>query len=228
LSYFPIQIAEFGLYLPPVMKNFILTLFSLLLISRNIYAQETENNLVQFSGMVVTGDSLQPVPNVNIRIKGLNRGTSGDFYGFFSLVARKGEVVQFTAVGYKPGEYLIPDTLQANWYSLIQMMTRDTILLRETVIYPWPTLEQFKHAFVWNQIPDDDFAIAQKNLDKRQLQERAALMPMNGSMNYRNYMNQQVDKLYYRGQIQPMNIFNPFAWAEFIQAWKRGDFKKKN
>jgi hypothetical protein len=24
-----------------------------------------------------------------------------------------------------------------------------------------------------------------------------------------------------------MNIFNPFAWAEFIKAWKRGDYKKK-
>ena len=25
----------------------------------------------------------------------------------------------------------------------------------------------------------------------------------------------------------PQNIFNPFAWGEFIQAWKRGDFKNK-
>jgi hypothetical protein len=25
-----------------------------------------------------------------------------------------------------------------------------------------------------------------------------------------------------------MNIFNPAAWSEFIQAWKRGDFKRKN
>ena len=34
-------------------------------------------------------------------------------------------------------------------------------------------------------------------------------------------------KTYYAGQIPPMNIFNPFAWAEFVKAWKRGDFKKK-
>ncbi|RYY10091.1 MAG: carboxypeptidase-like regulatory domain-containing protein, partial [Chitinophagaceae bacterium] len=25
----------------------------------------------------------------------------------------------------------------------------------------------------------------------------------------------------------PQNIFNPFAWNEFIKAWKRGDFKNK-
>jgi len=27
--------------------------------------------------------------------------------------------------------------------------------------------------------------------------------------------------------VPPMNIFNPAAWSEFIQAWKRGDFKNK-
>ena len=210
------------------MKNLILTIFALLISGNFLLAQETDPDLVQFSGMIVTGDSLLPVPYVNIRIKGLNRGTSGDKSGFFSLVARKGEIVQFSAVGFKPGEYLISDSLKASRYSMIQIMSRDTILLRETVIYPWPGREQFKHAFVWNQIPDDDQTIAQKNLDKIEMRERAAAMPMDGGMNYRNYMSQQVDKLYYRGQIQPMNIFNPFAWAEFIQAWKRGDFKKKN
>jgi hypothetical protein len=34
-------------------------------------------------------------------------------------------------------------------------------------------------------------------------------------------------RLSYAGQVAPMNIFNPFAWNEFIKAWKRGDYKKK-
>jgi len=51
---------------------------------------------------------------------------------------------------------------------------------------------------------------------------------MDGSMNYRNYMDQQVGRLYYRGQAQPIPLFNPFAWAEFVKAWKRGDFKRKD
>jgi hypothetical protein len=32
----------------------------------------------------------------------------------------------------------------------------------------------------------------------------------------------------YRGQVPPMNIFNPAAWSEFIQSWKRGDYKRKH
>jgi hypothetical protein len=43
------------------------------------------------------------------------------------------------------------------------------------------------------------------------------------AMQFRNIAN----KATYRGQIPPMNIFNPMAWAEFIESWKRGDFKRK-
>lgn len=215
-------------YLCFTMKVSLGLFFLLIFILPGVKAQQKEGDLVQFSGIVVSSDSLHPVPYVNIRIKGYNRGTISDFYGFFSLVARKGETVQFSAVGYKKSQYRIPDTLKGNHYSMVQIMTNDTIFLRETVIYPWPTPEQFKQAFVYNHIPDDELTIAQKNLNKMEMRERARQMPMDGSMNYRNYMNQQVDKLYYYGQTQPITVFNPFAWAEFIKAWKRGDFKKKN
>jgi len=217
------------LYLPSAMNHLrALFVLVLLLSGSQLFAQTPDEDLVQFSGMIVASDSLEAVPYVNIRIKGLNRGTTSDFYGFFSLVARKGDVIQFSAVGFKKGEYLIPDTLRSNRYSLVHIMTNDTILLKETVIYPWPTKEQFRHAFVWNKIPDDDLTIAQRNLDKMEMRERARAMPMDGSMNYRNYMDNQVSKLYYRGQAQPITVFNPFAWAEFIKAWKRGDFKRKD
>ncbi|MDY0101472.1 MAG: carboxypeptidase-like regulatory domain-containing protein [Lentimicrobium sp.] len=199
-----------------------------LLSGTRLFAQRVDADLVQFSGMVVASDSLQAVPYVNIKVKGTNRGTTSDFYGFFSLVARKGDVIQFSAMGFKKGAYSIPDTLASNRYSLVHIMTHDTILLKETVIYPWPTPEQFRHAFVWDKIPDDDLTIAQKNLDRMEIRERARAMPMDGSMNYRNYMDNQVSKLYYRGQAQPISVFNPFAWAEFIKAWKRGDFKRKD
>jgi len=33
---------------------------------------------------------------------------------------------------------------------------------------------------------------------------------------------------YFTAEEVPQNIFNPIAWAEFIEAWKRGDFKRKD
>ncbi|MBK6839366.1 MAG: hypothetical protein IPG90_14770 [Bacteroidetes bacterium] len=44
--------------------------------------------LVQFSGIVVTSDSLNPVPYTSIMIRNTYRGTVGDYYGFFSFVAK--------------------------------------------------------------------------------------------------------------------------------------------
>ncbi len=193
-------------------------------------AQRHENNLVQFSGVVITSDSLQPVPFANITIKSSRVSTTADYFGFFSLVAHKNDVIQFSATGYKRVEYRIPDTLSENRYSLIQVLSSDTIQLIETVIYPWPSREQFKQAFIKLSIPDDDIVIAQKNINYMEMRERAMdfeKYPMDGAMNFRNSMDHQIDRLYYYGQTQPLTIFNPFAWAKFIKAWKNGDFKKK-
>ncbi|MCF8235769.1 MAG: carboxypeptidase-like regulatory domain-containing protein [Bacteroidales bacterium] len=193
----------------------------------NLSAQEKEKELIQFSGVVVTADSLQPVPFANIIIAGTNHGTVSDYYGYFSFVAEKNESIIFSSMGFKKDTFLIPDTITGSRYSLIQVMTRDTILLAETVIYPWPTVDQFKEAFLNLDIPDDDIEIARKNLDKQELQMRAEKYPMDGSMNYTNYMQRETNKLYYAGQTQPISILNPFAWAKFIKAWREGKFKRK-
>ncbi len=111
---------------------------------------------------------------------------------------------------------------------MIQVMATDTIYLSETVIYPWPTREQFKEAFLNLEIPDDDLEIARKNLDKAEIRKRTEIMDMDGSMNYKYYIDQKIYQLYYNGQTQPITILNPFAWAQFIKAWKEGKFKRKN
>jgi hypothetical protein len=41
-------------------------------------------------------------------------------------------------------------------------------------------------------------------------------------------MRQQASNYYHYGQRPPMNIFNPIAWKKFFDAWKKGDFKKKD
>lgn len=189
---------------------------------------QSDEDLVQFSGIIITADSLQPVPFTNIYNVNLGQGTAADFYGYFSFVARRSDTLVFTAIGYKKSTFIIPDSIPGNRYSMIKAMTADTILLGETVIYPWPTLEQFRDAFVNMKIPDDDLEIARKNLDGSELYKRSLEMPMDGAMNYRNYIDQHTSKLYYYGQLPPNNLLNPFAWAEFIKAWRDGKFKKKD
>jgi hypothetical protein len=107
-------------------------------------------------------------------------------------------------------------------------MTSDTITLPQTVIYPWPSREDFVDAFLNFDVPDDDYERARKNLEGSKIRELAEKYPMDGSMNYNYSMQLHQDKLYYIGQTQPITILNPFAWAQFIKAWKEGKFKRKN
>ncbi len=208
-------------------KAFFFTLLCIQIGLQNTTAQNKDNDLIQFSGILLSSDSLNPVQFAHVILTKSYRGTVSDYYGFFSFVAQKGDTVSFSCVGYKQAQYIIPDTLTTNRYSLIQLMTRDTINLATAIVYPWPTREQFRQAFLTINIPDDDLARAKKNLALAEMKERMENMPMDGSMNYKYQMQQQQSKLYYAGQYPSISLLNPIAWAQFIQAWKRGDFKRK-
>lgn len=212
-----------------------LTIPLFILLSLGAFKAQSQriHDLVQFSGVVVTADSLRPVPFANITVAKTGRGTTSDFLGFFSIVVHKNDLISFSAVGYKSGLFHIPDTLSENRYSLIQVMSSDTVMLTETVIYPWPSKDQFRHAFLTLHIPDDDIEIAKRNLAYMEMREiygrnyDPERYGYTAGQSYRNYMGNQADKLYYNGQTMPNNLLNPIAWAKFIKAWKRGDFKKK-
>src|SRR5205085_447645 len=117
---------------------------------------EKNNDLVQFSGVIVTGDSLKPVPFVSILVKNTSRGALSDYYGFFSFVAKMKDTIEFSAIGYKKASFRVPDTIKDSRCSLIQILLADTIMLREALVLPWPTKEQFKEAFLSLRVPDDD------------------------------------------------------------------------
>ncbi|RMG82718.1 MAG: carboxypeptidase-like regulatory domain-containing protein [Bacteroidetes bacterium] len=188
---------------------------------------QNKNDLVQFSGVVLDTDSLNPLPYTSILIKHTHRGTITDYFGYFSFVAQKNDTILFHSVGYKTAEFVIPDTLTNDRYSLIQVLIKDTIQLEEAKVYPWPSVEQFKQAFLNLKIPEDDYERAMKNLAREEILKRAEAMPMDGSLNYKYAMQQWQSKLYYAGQAPPISILNPIAWAQFIRAWKNGEFKKK-
>ena len=208
----------------PIKTVFAFLLFHLALSNLNPgSAQDVTDNLLQFSGIIVTGDSLKPVPYANILIKNTHRGTTSDFFGYFSFVAQMGDTVLFSHVGFKRNRFIIPDSLSTNRYSLIQVLITDTVVLSETYIYPWPTKEQFKMAFMNLNIPDDDLERAKKNLQLMEMHERFKSMGMDGSQNFKNYMQEQTSRLYYAGQYPPTNLLNPIAWSKFIEAWKNGN-----
>ena len=52
-------------------------------------------------------------------------------------------------------------------------------------------------------------------------------VPVDGRETTSLVIKQQATDYVYTGQMKPQNIFNPLAWKKFIDAWRRGDYKKK-
>lgn len=215
------------------MKYFCLTISLFLLFHISGFAQHKpavsagKRALIQFSGVVVEGDSLKSIPYTSILIKGTSRGTVSDYFGYFSFVAQMSDTVEFSAIGYRNAIFVIPDTLTTSKYSLIQVLQSDTIHLKEAVVYPWPTREQFKASFLKLNLPEDDMMRAGRNMARTDMKEKMMGMAMDASMNYKYSQQQYQSKLYYAGQLPPNNLLNPVAWAKFIKAWQNGDFKEK-
>ncbi len=186
-----------------------------------------KDSVVQLYGVVMSADSLMALPSVSIVVKGQNRGTISNEQGVFSIVVLKGDEVQFTSVGYKPKDVLIPKTLDGNQQSMIQLMVEDTVYLPATIIKKRPTREEFDRDFVNTKVPDDEQEIARQNLSESNRRALMSVYPRDGREASNYFLKQNAQKYYSAGQLPPQNIFNPMAWAEFIKAWKRGDYKKK-
>ena len=212
-----------------VKKILLYTGLLLLLFTRAAKAQfeTSRDSVVQLYGVVMTADSLVGIPAVSVVVKGQNRGTITNSQGVFSIVVLKGDQVEFTHVTYKPKTVTIPRTLEGNQYSVVQLMVIDTVYLPATIIKPRPTPEQFARDFVNVKVPDDDIEIARRNTSATKRRILMRTVPGDGGEATRQQFNKIANRAVYQGQTPPQNIFNPAAWAEFIQAWKRGDFKNK-
>ena len=186
-----------------------------------------KDSVVQLYGIVMTADSLKGLESVSVVVKGQNRGTISNGKGVFSIVVLKGDVIEFTSIGYKPKTITIPTNLEGNQHSVIQLMVTDTIYLAATIIKARPSRAQFERDFLNTEMPDDYITVARKNTNEATRRMLVANLPTDGREAGNRYLRQASSKAYYAGQAPPMNIFNPFAWAEFIKAWKRGDFKSK-
>lgn len=212
-----------------VKKLLFYTLAILLLYTESAKAQfeTSRDSVVQLFGIIMTADSLVGIPAVSIVVKGQNRGTISNSQGVFSIVVLKGDEVEFTHVSYQSKTVRIPKNLEGNQYSIVQLMVADTVYLPVTVLKPRPNPEQFARDFINNKVPDDQYEIARKNTNATQRRLLMATLPADGAEATRMQLNKIATRATYQGQAPPVNILNPAAWADFIQSWKRGDFKRK-
>jgi hypothetical protein len=202
----------------------------IVLVLSTVFARAQEEEKVLFTGVIVETDSLNPVSYTNILILNKNLGTISTKEGYFSFYAQELDSIQFSAVGFQTVLFVIPASIETERYSVIQIMTRDTLELAETIIYPWPiNQEDFKDSFLHDKIADDDVVQAKKNMQISAIQKPKEVIfhETNAAYNFDDDMKTKANELYYNGQTPPITVLNPIVWYKFIKAWRRGDFKKK-
>ena len=194
-----------------------------------VNAQESDRIVIQFSGKVVTEENgnLIPLPYTNIAILGTSRGTYTGIDGFFSLVAQSNDTIIFSRIGYEDVQFVVPDTLTEQFYSWIQIMTKGDYLLPEAVILPWPDRDYFEIEFLALDVSNDLRTKARENLAKELLENMRHTVSADGGETFALQNQRYIQNYQYSGQYKPQNIFSPLAWKKFIDAWKRGDFKRK-
>jgi hypothetical protein len=150
------------------------------------------------SGLVLTADSQQPVPNASVRIRGTYRGMSANSQGFFSLVVKEGDWIDITSMGFKKQSVQVPEGLKEPSYIKMIVLQADTIVFNPVNIYPWPSRSQFKDAFLKVQINKSYQEIMDENFNRitRQLM-MGKLLPDGSESQFRalrEYSNQSATK----------------------------------
>ena len=214
------------------------TALLILLIFFNGTAQEdSTKQIIQFSGLITTSDSLypKPIPFATIKIKNTYRGTIASMDGFFSLAVNKTDTIEFSAIGFKKVNLFIPDYYDKQSLNVIVEMPLDTFEFSEALIYPWPSPDKFKEAFLALEVEKDYVDIAMENLSQQKIMALMMDLPMDGGENQQLYLNQMAVRAgYLGGQTNfglfgntpvPLSLLNPAAWMEFFRYLKEGKFK---
>ncbi|TSA35643.1 MAG: hypothetical protein D4R64_09160 [Porphyromonadaceae bacterium] len=203
-------------------------LMLLFLMALPAYCQTGEKvNIIHLTGRTLT-DNNEPVPYVHIILVNKKLATASDLQGNFNFPAEVNDTILFRAVGFKYSTLIVRDTFPIKYPYIPIMMHEDTIQLRELVIRPWQgNYERFKQAVLAYKLPVTDLDRAEKNLNMMDLKALLINAPPTPTMAFRNTMKVYNDRLYWAGQLPPVSITNPLAWAQFFKALKKGEFKKK-
>ena len=205
--------------------------FVILLVSLFVsFCFSQEKKLVQIRGLV-TNQQNDLLSYTFVYDKLGQKGYLTNDKGELNIFVERGTELLFSHIGYKKYSYTIPLIGNTDLLFLRIKLVPDTIFLKEITIFPWKTYQQFIQAFVNTQIPDDDISRAEQNFAI--LKNQLATMEeddnfQSASIAYKIMQQRMASDLYWKGQTQPMQIFNIMAWQEFIRYIREGKFKNPN
>ncbi|OGX89524.1 carboxypeptidase-like regulatory domain-containing protein [Hymenobacter coccineus] len=209
----------------------VLAVFLLLLAAPGAQAQG-KRKVIQFTGIVASGDSLLGVPGATVYVPKAGRGTATNIYGYFSMAVLAGDSIVIRSLGYANEVVKIPADYQRTSYSVVVSLREDATVLPEVRVFPYATEREFKAAFLAMAIPSESRTPGADALNEQTMRRIFNTLPMSSTAAYRQTMGLQQQNYQARmglGQSLQANnpLTNPFSWLKFVQQVKSGEFKKK-
>jgi hypothetical protein len=222
-------VARFRFLLFPAVVGVLLAV--LLLLPGQGQAQG-QRQVVQFTGIVASGDSLLGVPGAAIFVPKAGRGTASNPYGYFSLPVLAGDSIVIRSLGYRNQYVIIPENYPRQSYSVIVQLQEDATVLPEVRIFPYATERAFKEAFLAMKAPSEADRSPADKLNEKVMRRMFNTLPVTSMGNYRQTMQAQQNDYQRRmgmGATPATNnpLLNPFSWLQLINQVKNGEFKKK-
>jgi hypothetical protein len=108
------------------------------------------------------------------------------------------------------------------------VLRNDTINIKDVVILPWKTYEEFKRAVLAERPVKPEILNMYENLASVQNSiMNSTYIKVTPEAGYRYAMEQNVSALMTKNQYPINNLLNPFAWAKFINGVKNGLLKNQ-
>lgn len=103
-------------------KTYLLLLFFIFTLTA--FAQE-----VTVTGTVTSADDNFPLPGVNVIIQGTTNGTSTDFDGNYSITVNKGDVLEFSFIGFVTQAITVDDQTEINVVMQVDAQALDEVVV---------------------------------------------------------------------------------------------------
>lgn len=135
------------------------------LLSLGLQAQNRNFETVYVEGQVVSADSLQPLPLVNITAINRGAGTATDEEGYFNIRIRRTDTLVFRSIGYKSRIISFADSTGINFYLKIKLEPR-IYTLKPVDVYAYDLQE------IFNKAKKEEFSLERKDNKGEPLFER--------------------------------------------------------
>jgi hypothetical protein len=140
-------------------RHCLLILISIISVSASAQSYLYPVDSIYLSGTVFDADSVNTLPSAHISINRKPIGVS-NLNGQFLIHIGRNDTLTVSYVGFKDFAYTFPEKTFRDEYFIRIPLRRDSILLKEVEIYPWPKKGAFRQAFLEaKNIPDKNQTI---------------------------------------------------------------------